>query len=184
MRTVLLRVGVGLMAAIAGTGCAPTLTFTAQPRFLCQGVGVTKLTWETNGEATLASIPPMAGAGSVPGQGEWSVRLDRTTIFTLTASKGGKSVRGDQLVYPQIQWRITTKPGKAYFTFFDEPRAPFALPPVRNTITRAYRLADKAPVDLKMENGRAVLNIERPIFDPMATVIVVEFEGDALAPIR
>jgi hypothetical protein len=27
-------------------------------------------------------------------------------------------------------------------------------------------------------NGRSFLNIERPIFDPMATVVVVEFEGD------
>ena len=100
------------------------------------------------------------------------------------SARGAKDVRGDPLVYQQIQWRVTTRPGKAYITFFDEPRAPFALPHVRNTITRAYRLADKAPVDLKMENGRAVLNLERPIFDPMATVVVVEFEGNTLEPIR
>jgi len=98
--------------------------------------------------------------------------------------KGFKDVRGDTLVYQQIQWRVTTKPGKLFVTFFDEPRAPFALPPIRNAIKRAYRLADKAPVDMKMENGRAVLNLERPIFDPMATVIVVEFEGDTVERVR
>ena len=49
---------------------------------------------------------------------------------------------------------------------------------IRNTIKRAYRLADKAPVEMKMENGHAMLNLERPIFDPMATVVVVEFDGD------
>ena len=38
-------------------------------------------------------------------------------------------------------------------------------------------LADKAPVAMKTANGRAYLNLERPIFDPMATVVVVEFEG-------
>jgi alpha-L-fucosidase len=94
------------------------------------------------------------------------------------SARGAKDVRGDTLTYQQIQWRVTTKPGKLFVTFFDEPRAPFALPAIRNTVKRAYRLADKAPVDMKMENGRAVLNLERPIFDPMATVVVVEFDGE------
>jgi len=58
-----------------------------------------------------------------------------------------------------------------------EPRAPFAIPAMKNTITRAYRLADKAPVPMKTENGRTFLNLDRPIFDPMATVVVVEFDG-------
>jgi hypothetical protein len=37
---------------------------------------------------------------------------------------------------------------------------------------------------MKMENGRAVLNIERPIFDPMATVIVVEFDGEKVERVQ
>ena len=94
------------------------------------------------------------------------------------SARGVKDVRGDTLVYQQIQWRVTTKPGKLYITFFDEPRAPFQLPRMKNAVTRAYRLADKAPVEMKTENGRAVLTLERPIFDPMATVVVVEFEGN------
>jgi alpha-L-fucosidase len=94
------------------------------------------------------------------------------------SARSAKDVRGDPLVYQQIQWRVTTKPGKLFITFFDEPRAPFAVPAIKNTIKRAYRLADKAPVEMKMENGRAMLNLERPIFDPMATVVVVEFDGD------
>ena len=94
------------------------------------------------------------------------------------SGRGTKDVRGEPLVYQQIQWRVTTKPGRLYFTFFDEPRAPFEIPAMTNTITRAYRLADKAPVEMKKENGRTYLNLERPIFDPMATVVVVEFDGD------
>jgi alpha-L-fucosidase len=93
------------------------------------------------------------------------------------SARGAKDVRGDALMYQQIQWRVTTKPGKLYFTFFDEPRAPFALPAMKNRPLRAYRLADKAPVEMKTENGRTVLNIERPILDPMATVVVVEIDG-------
>jgi hypothetical protein len=38
-------------------------------------------------------------------------------------------------------------------------------------------LADKAPVAIKTDHGRTLLDIERPILDPMATVIVVEFDG-------
>jgi hypothetical protein len=55
---------------------------------------------------------------------------------------------------------------------------------MKNAVTRAYRLADKAPVDLKTENGRAVLTLERPIFDPMATVVVVEYDGSKVEPIK
>ena len=54
-----------------------------------------------------------------------------------------------------------TKPGKLYFTFFGEPRAPFEIPAMKNRLTRAYRLADKAPVELKTENGRTTFTMER-----------------------
>jgi alpha-L-fucosidase len=96
------------------------------------------------------------------------------------SGRGTKDVRGEPLVYQQIQWRVTSKPGRLYFTFFDEPRAPFEIPAMKNTITRAYRLADKAPVAMKKGNGRTYLDLERPIFDPMATVVVVEFTGDTV----
>jgi alpha-L-fucosidase len=115
---------------------------------------------QTNGEAVYGASPtPFGGELGEP------------------SAKGYKDVRGDQLIYQQIQWRVTTKPGKLYITFFDEPRAPFAIPAMKNRITKAYLLADKAPVDMKTENGRTYVTLERPIFDPMATVVVVEFDG-------
>jgi hypothetical protein len=49
---------------------------------------------------------------------------------------------------------------------------------MKNTVKRAYRLADGAAVETKVDGGRTFLNIERPIFDPMATVVVVEIDGD------
>lgn len=91
---------------------------------------------------------------------------------------GAKDVRGAPLVLQQTQWRVTVKPGRLYFTFFDEPRAPFEIPPMKNEVKRAYRLADGAPVDVRRESGKHVLIVERPILDPMATVIVVEITGD------
>jgi alpha-L-fucosidase len=87
--------------------------------------------------------------------------------FGEYSPRGAKDVRGNKLFLPQTEWRVTAKPGKLYVTFFSEPRVPFELPVLTNTITRAYRLADKAPVDVKTENGRTFLDLERPIFDPM-----------------
>jgi alpha-L-fucosidase len=100
------------------------------------------------------------------------------------SARGAKNVRGEPLLYPQTDWRVTTKPGKLFFTFFDEPRAPFPIPLMKNAVKRAYRLADHAPVAVKIANGQSSLNVDRPIFDPMATVIVVEFDGNQVEPIK
>jgi len=97
--------------------------------------------------------------------------------FGEYSSRGAKDVRGERLFLPQTEWRVTTKPGKLFITFFNEPRAPFEIPAMKNTIKRAYRLADGAPVELKNDNGKPAINLERPILDPMATVVVVEFDG-------
>jgi hypothetical protein len=48
---------------------------------------------------------------------------------------------------------------------------------MRNKLLRAYRLADQAPIGLKTENGRTTFDMPRPMLDPMATVVVIEFEG-------
>ena len=109
------------------------------------------------------------------------VRRPLATSSASTSARGAKDVRGNKLFLPQTEWRVTTKPGKLYFTFFSEPRAPFELPAMKNAITRAYRLADKAPVELKREAGRVNFTLERPVLDPMATVIVVEYEGNSVA---
>ena len=51
---------------------------------------------------------------------------------------------------------------------------------MKNRITRAYRLADHAAVELATSNGKTTFTLERPMLDPMATVVVVEFEGDRI----
>jgi alpha-L-fucosidase len=98
------------------------------------------------------------------------------------SSKGARDLRGNRLFLPRTEWRVTTKPGRLFFVFFNEPRVPFELPAMKNTVKRAYRLADGAAVDMKTENGRTSLILERPILDPMATVVVVEIEGGDVEP--
>jgi len=118
---------------------------------------------KVNGEAVY-------GAGATP----WGDELGEPS------ARGGKDLRGDPLFLPRNEWRVTTRPGKLYFTFFQEPRVPFALPPMKNAVKRAYQLADGQPVELKVESGRTQLLIARPILDLMATVVVVEIEGDTV----
>jgi len=116
-----------------------------------------------NGEAVYGTGPSPFGDEF----GEWT-------------SRGAKDVRGQKLFLPHTEWRVTTRPGKLYFTFFSEPRAPFEIPVMKNRVLRAYRLADKAPVELKTDSGRTTFLLERPMLDPMATVVVVEFEGQKI----
>jgi alpha-L-fucosidase len=96
------------------------------------------------------------------------------------SAKGTKDLRGQPLFLSRNEWRATTRPGKVFFTFFTEPRVPFALPPMKNAVKRVYRLADGVPVETKADGGQTTLVIPRPILDPMATVVVVEIEGDTV----
>jgi len=108
------------------------------------------------------------GAGPSP----WGEELGEPS------ARGTKDLRGQPLELSHNEWRVTAKPGKLYFTFFQEPRVPFPLPPMKNAVKRAYQLADGKPVEVKEENGQRQLIVARPILDPMATVVVVEIEGD------
>jgi alpha-L-fucosidase len=116
---------------------------------------------KTNGEAVY-------GAGPTPFGDE----------LGEPSARGSKDLRGNPLFLSRNEWRVTTKPGRLYFTFFQEPRVSFELPAMKNAVKRAYRLADGAPVEVKVEHGLRMLAIERPVIDPMATVVVVEIEGD------
>jgi alpha-L-fucosidase len=93
------------------------------------------------------------------------------------SSRGAKDVRGSKLFLSDQEWRATTKPGKLYFTFFSEPRAPFEIPAIANKITKAYLLANHTPIEIKKVGDKTTFDMPRPMLDPMATVVVVEFEG-------
>jgi len=137
---------------------------------------------------TAEGVVPQASQDIVRTVGRW-LRVNGEAVYGAAPSPFGqefgeytsrdaKDVRGQRLFLAQTEWRVTTKPGKLYVTFFSEPRAPFEIPAIKNRITRAYRLADRAPVELATENGKTTFTLERPMLDPMATVVVVEFEGE------
>ena len=101
--------------------------------------------------------------------------------FGEYSARGALNVRGQKLFLPQTEWRVTAKPGRLYFTFFEEPRAPFAIPAMRNRVTRVYRLADGVDVPFSTgADGRTTFTLGRPMPDPMATVVVVAYDGGAV----
>jgi alpha-L-fucosidase len=112
------------------------------------------------------------GAGPTP----WGDELGEPSV------RGTKDLRGNPLALPHDEWRVTTRPGRLYFTFFHEPRVPFDLPVMKNAVKRAYTLADGQPIEVKREGERRSLVVPRPMLDPMATVVVVEIEGESVRP--
>lgn len=136
---------------------------------------------------TAEGIIPQPSADVLRTVGRW-LKVNGEAVYGAAASpfgaefgeytsKDAKDVRGQRLFLANNEWRATSKPGKLYFTFFVEPRAPFEIPAMKNKLLRAYRLADKVPIALKTENGRTTFEMSRPMLDPMATVVVVEYEG-------
>jgi alpha-L-fucosidase len=98
--------------------------------------------------------------------------------FGEPSLRGARDLRGSPLFLAHDEWRVTAKPGRLYFTFFAEPRVPFELPAMKNAVKRAWLVANGDAVKTKTENGRTYLLIERPLPDPMATVVGVEIEGE------
>ena len=95
-----------------------------------------------------------------------------------TSGKGTKDLRGQPLFLARTEYRVTGRPGKLYFTFFAGVRSPFTLPHMQNAVKRAYRLSDGKAFEVKQVNGEQQVMVDGLITDPMATVLVVEIEGD------
>jgi alpha-L-fucosidase len=96
------------------------------------------------------------------------------------SARGSKDLRGQPLVLAHTEYRYTTKPGKLYITFFAQPRVPFPLPTMQNAVKRAYRLGDGAPLEIREADGQRQLVFAGQPFDPMATVVVLELDGDTV----
>ena len=140
-----------------------------------------------NGEMPPAAIAVLTTAGEWLRKNGEAVYGAKPTPFGdelgEPTSRGAKDLRGNPLFLSRNEYRVTAKPGKLYFTFFAEPRVPFALPRMENVVKRAYRLSDGAPIEVQSANGVTQLQV-RPVFnDPLATVVAVEIEGDVVRPV-
>jgi alpha-L-fucosidase len=135
-----------------------------------------------NGEMPQPAVDVLRAAGA------W-LKVNGEAIYGASATPFGEELgepsarlkdnRGQPIFLAHTAYRVTAKPGKLYFTFFSPPRSPFILPPMQNAVKRAYRLADGAPFEIRVVNGERQLQATGLMnTDPMATVIVVELEGE------
>jgi alpha-L-fucosidase len=145
----------------------------------------------------LLNVGPMADGRMPPpavdvlrNAGAW-LRVNGEAVFGAKATpfgdelgepsaKGTKDLRGQPLVLAHDEYRYTTKPGKLFITFFVQPRVPFTLPKMQNAVKRAYRLSDGAPLEVRDVAGEKQLQTAGLMTDPMATVVVLELDGDTV----
>jgi alpha-L-fucosidase len=151
----------------------------------------------SNGGNYLLNVGPMAN-GEIPCAsheilrtvGRW-LRVNGDAVYGANptpfgaelgepSARGARNLRGEPLVCAHTEWRVTSRPGKLYFTFFEAPRALFPSPAMRNAVHCAYRLADRSYVGVATEHGRRVLNAGGLMIDTLATVVVVEVAGDTI----
>lgn len=90
---------------------------------------------------------------------------------------------GKTVFLPFLDWRCTTKAGKLFFTVFHWPGSGFKLPRFKNEIRKVYLLSDveRTEIPIKIINDSRVVQTPHYAPDVMASVLVVEFEGDKIA---
>ncbi|HTW93794.1 MAG TPA: alpha-L-fucosidase [Tepidisphaeraceae bacterium] len=88
-----------------------------------------------------------------------------------------KDKNGKPLWDPTWVWRCTTKPGKLYIHIFKWPDdGKFDLTNVRQTVTKAYMLADaqKTPLAVTQDQGNVSVALPPDATDPIASVLCLE----------
>jgi alpha-L-fucosidase len=133
-------------------------------------------------------MPPVAVA-NLEAAGRW-LKVNGDAIYGTTRSPFAEGfhgfgrklqdAQGKPVELPFLDWRCTAKPGKLYFTLFHWPGEHFALPAFQNTIKKVYLLSDSAtPLTVTTDaDGRRSVGLSHYALNVMATVIVVEIEGD------
>ena len=73
-------------------------------------------------------------------------------------------------------WRCTTKPGRLYIHLLKWPNGEFTLPAIKQTVKRAYLLADpkRTPLPLTQSQGSVVIGLPAHAPDTIASVLCVE----------
>jgi alpha-L-fucosidase len=139
---------------------------------------------------TSEGVVPQESADNLRTVGEW-LKTNGDAIYGAGPTPFGdelgeysakaKDAKGNPVFLTRSDYRVTTKPGKLYFTIFMKwPRDGFVLPAFKNKITRVYLTEDPdhKPIEVVAgADGGRMLKLEKGP-DSMAPVICVEIEGD------
>jgi alpha-L-fucosidase len=139
---------------------------------------------------TASGVIPCAAESNLLAAGRW-LKVNGDAVYGAGRSPFGEGLadyrtvtaaNGRKTRLPFLDWRCTTQPGKLYFTIFHWPGNGFRLPAFKNEIKRAYLLGDSDHKDLTVTTDKANRILQTPHYAPnvMASVLVVEIEGDAV----
>ena len=112
--------------------------------------------------------------------------IPQPSVERLAAMGGWLAANGDAIYgtkggpFKPFPWgRCTQKPGKLYLHVFDWPKGELFVPGLKNRVTKAYLLVDKAQNGLAVTAAADGVRIKLPAEAPdkIASVVVLEIEG-------
>lgn len=140
---------------------------------------------------TALGVIPVVAENNLVSAGRW-LKVNGEAVYGAGHSPFGESFGGygrklqegnGKVVYlPFLDWRCTTRPGKLYFTIFHWSSKGFKLPAFKNKVKKAYFLHDADRTEIPITTTNDVRLVQTPHYAPnvMASVLVVEIEGDTV----
>jgi len=134
---------------------------------------------------TADGVIPQPSQDSLRGVGRW-MKVNSEAIYGCGKTAFGteygaysdteKDSKGKPKFIPKpADWRCTTKPGKVFIHFFTWPEGKFEVTGIKDKVTKAYLLADRAQ-DLKFSQTGDQLSVSLPpkAPDEVASVLCLE----------
>jgi len=93
-----------------------------------------------------------------------------------SVSETEKDKNGKPAFKARTDWRCTTKPGRLYIHVFKWPAGSFELPEIKESVTKAYLLADpqKKPLAVKQSGRKWSIALPAAAPDKMDSVLVLQ----------
>jgi alpha-L-fucosidase len=134
---------------------------------------------------TAEGVIPQPSQDNLRAVGRW-LKVNGESIYGAGSTPFGeelgtpdstrKDKKGNPAFTAKTDWRCTTKPGKLYIHLFKWPSGSFELPATKETVTKAYLLADpqKQALTAKQNDQKWSISLPAAAPDKIDSVLVLE----------